>query len=343
MTKNKTEACSFQTEIKKLSMSSPDNLYFLYGPEDYLSMYYLDMLRDRCIPGGDDGFSLKKFEGPGLDCTAFETAVNSMPFLTERTFVEVHNADLNRLPDTDNLISVLKDIPEWCTVVFVQDFTFEPDGRLKIIKFLKSAGTALCFAGQDESSLVAWIKKRFSALGKMIDTEACYQLLFMSGKQMNRLIPEIDKISGYVKDENVTKSDVLEIATRIPEADVFDMVGAVAAKRFDRAFEKLSDLLNSRDSEPIAIVSLVGTQFRRLYGVRLCIENGGGYREVSELLNTSWDKLINESCTAARGFSLPELKRILKCCADTDFSMKSTSMAPEELLKDLMLTIMRHG
>ena len=338
MPKKQNESCDFSSELKQLKSNGPERLYFLFGPEDYLSTYFLETLRSICLPEGDDGFSLKRFEGPDLNLLSLESALNSMPFLSERILIELHNIDINKLSDPDAWIGLLEDIPAFCTVVFIQDFIYEPDGRLKLIKFLKSKGHALFFEAQDTAALVAWIRKRFAAYGKKIDGNTCEHLMFVSGTFMNRLIPEIDKIAGVVKGVTVTSEDIDDVVSKIPEADVFEMINALSSRNVDRAVGILSDLLFDKKTEPIAVVALIGMQIRRLYGVKLAMTNGLGYNGVAEILHTTWGKIINECITAAKGFSLEKLADSVRKCAEADYCMKSSAFDNTDLLKELLLS-----
>ena len=339
MAKKPLDGCNFKAEANRLKTAPPERLYFIYGPEDYLTQYYLDTLRNTVIPEGDNGFSLKRFDGPEINAIALQSAIDTLPFISERTFVELHNIDLNKLSNADTVIEVLKTIPDYCTVAFIQDFRFEPDKRLKIIKFLTEKGHAVCLTDQEAYALISWIKKRFKAAGKDIDDKACEHLMFTSGTLMNRLIPEIDKLAGYSKGDTVTIEDINAVANRIPEADIFDMINSLSAKNYDAALQKIADLLSNKDNEPIGILAMISYQFRRLYGIKLVLSRGGGYSEVGELLNTNWSKLINENIALARGFKLSELKYALSKCAETDYKMKSTGLDGFNLLKDFVLSL----
>ncbi|MDO5444490.1 MAG: DNA polymerase III subunit delta [Eubacteriales bacterium] len=339
MPKKQTDSCDFKSEVNRLKSSAPGRLYFLYGPEDYLSMNYLDTLRSICLPDGDDGFSLKRFEGPGLDPSGLRSALDVMPFLSERTFIELHNVDVNKLSAPDDYIKLLKDIPEYCTAAFIQDSNFEPDGRLKLIKFLKSEGVSLCFDRQDTASLVNWIKRRFSARGKKIDDQTCERLMFVSGTLMNRLIPEIEKIAGVTSGDTVTTEIVNTVANRIPEADVFEMINYLSVRDISHAAGILTDLLYDRKTEPIAVLSLIGSQVRRLYGVKLALESGLGYRGASEVMSNSWESLINKTISSAKGFTLDQLAEAVRKCTDADYLMKSSSSDDVGILKELIFRL----
>ena len=190
----------------------------LSGEEDYLRDRYLEALKAVCIPEGESGFSYKRFDGPSLDAFELGKALDVMPFLSERTFVELRNVDINRLAEPDQLIAVLSSVPEYCTVCFVQDASYETDGRSKLVKFLKEKGKSLEFTSQDQTKLFNWVKRRFEALGKEIDSSTVQRLVFISGDLMNTLIPEIEKIAAYAKGRKILPADVEAVASHIPEA-----------------------------------------------------------------------------------------------------------------------------
>jgi len=339
MAKKGAEACDYAAEAKLLKSRGPEKIYLLYGPEDHLSASFFYELRDACLPNGDDGFSLKKFEGPELDLTALERALDTVPFLSDRIFVELKNIDLNRVSNADDFVRILKSVPEYCTVAFLQDATFEPDGRLKGNKFLKSDGRALLFDSPTEHNLMVWIKKRFAAAGKKIGDEECERLMFISGNKMRQLIPEIDKIAGYARTDNVTVADIEAVASHIPEADIFQLFNFIAGKDNDNALKLLAELLSNKKNEPIAILALLGYQLRRLFAVRLILDQSGGTRGVSEFLKTSWQKVVNDSILQAKMYTAGRLAFLIEKCAEADFRMKSSGIEDEDILKDFVLTL----
>ena len=145
MAKKNEEKFNYKAVVRKLKENGPQNLYLLWGPEDYLREYFLSEIKGLCLPDGDDSFSYKRMNGPDLDAVELQQAVDAIPFLSERSLVEVRGVDLNRLKDADAVIKVLADIPDYCTVVFVQETDFEPDGRLKQIKKLRAIAEEIEF------------------------------------------------------------------------------------------------------------------------------------------------------------------------------------------------------
>ena len=340
MAKKKEEVkLNYREELQKLKSGGPQRLYLLWGAEDYLREQYLSELKSLCLPEGEDSFSYRRLDGPELDPQALREAVDAIPFLSERSFVELRGVDLNRLAEAEKIQEVLGDIPDYCTVAFVQSAQFEPDGRLKLIKKLRENAAELHFTAQPQAALEGWIRRRFAAAGKEIDREATQRLVFISGDLMNRLIPEIDKIAAYAQGERVTVEDVEAVANHIPEAVIFTMTDHISRREYDAALAVLAELLSDKANTPIAMLAMLGQQMRRLYAARLAADRRLGADYVMEVCSLRYDYLASKLMASARGFTAEQLKRAVELCAEADYQMKSSSADDTELLKEVVTRI----
>ena len=333
------EKLNYTAEIRYLKDNGPEQLYFLWGPEDYLREQYLMQLKKICLPEGEDSFSFRRINGPELDPVILRQAVDAMPFLTERSFVELRDIDLNKLSSSDECLEILSDLPEYCTIAFLQSAQFEPDGRLKFIKGLRSLGKELKFTPQSQGMLTDWIVRRFAAAGKGIELGAAQRLIFVSGDLMSRLIPEIEKIAAYAKGDKVTEADVDAVANHIPEAVVFEMTELISQKKYNSALAVLSELLSDKNNEPIMIMAVLGQQMRKLYAAKLAHEKNLGAKYVMDVCAIKYDYIATKLIAAARGFGLRQLKDSIELCAEADYKMKSSSIESKELLKEVVLLI----
>ena len=326
-------------EIRLLREGKPERLYFLWGQEDYLREYFLQELKKSCLPEGEDSFSYRRLDGPELDGNTLREAVDAMPFLTERSFVELRDVDLNRLREPETLLDILSDIPDYCTVALVQGVSFEPDGRTKLIKGLRAAAKEMNFQQQSQDALIRWIAKRFAAAGKSVEMEAAQELIFISGDLMNRLIPEIEKVAAYAPGARVTVEDVDAVAHHIPEADIFRMTDCIAEKRYHELLRILAELLSDKSNEPIAMLGMLGLQMRRLYAARLAVDRQLGSKYVMDACSVKHEFLAKKLLRSAQGYSLAQLRYIVALCAETDYRMKSSGADDVGLFKELVLRI----
>ncbi|MBR5095349.1 MAG: DNA polymerase III subunit delta [Oscillospiraceae bacterium] len=350
--KKETAKLDYKAEIRRLDQDGLQRLYLLWGPEDYLLDCFLDELKKRSFPDGEDSFSYRRLDGPFMDPYELQDAIDALPFLTERSFVEVRDVDVNALgaeedegqskskknDPVEQVLKVLSDIPGHCTVVFTFGPEYKPDGRLKAVKGLRKLATEIVFTQQDQKPLEKWMRQHFSAAGKKIGDDALERLRFVSGELMSRLLPEIEKVASYAKGDTVTVADVDAVAHHIPEAYVFDMTEQIATRRFDQALGTLSELLADRSTQPIFLVALLGNQMKRLYAARLAIDQRLGTAYVTKVLGCT-NYAADMTMRSARGYSLRQLKRAMELCVETDHRCKSSGEDADELLKQLVLDI----
>lgn len=336
MAKNTKAKLDYGAELRRLRESGPERLYLLYGPEEYLRERYLDTLRGLCV-GGADAFSCRRFNGPAVDPGELAEAVNAMPFFSERSFVEVRDYDLNRCKDAEweALSAIVSDVPDWCTVAFVQSAANAPDGRLAAVKGLKKLGRAVEFTEQDASMLTAWVRRRFEALGKRIAKEDAEYLIFLCGTRMLGLIPEIEKAAAHAARGMVGRGDIDATADRLPEANVWVLNDLLAARKMDEAARVLSDLLGDKNNHPIALTALIGQQLRRMYAVSAGREEGLSKRDLMELCGVKFDFAYQKLAAAARAYTTARLGELVSLCAAYDYKMKSTGADAGVLLREL--------
>ncbi len=341
--KNKEDpGVNYKAAVTELKAQGPARLYLLWGKEDYLREQFLTQLKTVCLPGGEDDFSYRRFDGAALDLQALADAIDAIPFLSERSLIEVRDYDTNKAPEAEaaRLASLAEDIPDYCTVVFVMGPDFSPDGRLKLTKAMKKHGQVMQFAPQGDSALIGWVSRRFAAWQKRVTVEDAKYLISITGGLMNRMIPEIEKISAYAANDVVTREDIDAVTQKTPDAVVFEVTDCLAEGNRNGAMEKLSELLTDKDASPIMILAVVGQQMRRLYAAKLAHANRLGTQETMELCNLRYDFLLQKLQRSARKFSLAGLERIVTACAEADYAMKHSGADDLALLEDLMLSIM---
>ncbi len=333
------EKLNYSAAVRELKQQGPAKAYLLWGPEDYLREQYLTELKKICLPEGEDSFSYHRMDGPELNLEQLRQAMDALPFMTERSFIELRDMDVNKVKDADTLEKLLKDVPDYCVLVFVLGADYEMDGRLKSVKALRQNVKELKFTSQSQGQLTDWLVRRFAAAGKGIELDAAQRLIFISGELMSGLIPEIEKVAAYAKGERVTVADVEAVANHIPEAVIFDMTEYIAQKKYNTALSVLAELLADKNNEPIAMLAMLGMQMRRLYAARLSIEQGLGVKYVMDACAIKSDYVAKKLINAARGFTLPQLIKAVELCAETDYKMKSSSQDERELLKEAVLRI----
>lgn len=338
--KPKTDDAAYKKLKKDLSDGNLGNLYVFHGEEAYLRDFYLGQMKKKLLPEGLEDFNYHVLQAKDFDLKQLAMLIDAFPMMSERTLVAVMDHDLYK-GDKDGLGELLDDLPEYLCLVFVYDLIeYKSDARTKLAAAIKSKGSVVNFARQEQGDLVDWIRRRFKAEGHDIDSEEARYLIFQCGDLMNNLISEVGKIGAYAKNHRVTREDIDAVATPQLDAVVFQMTDAIAAGNFEKAAGVLGDLLHMQEA-PIKLMAMLGRQLRQLYSARLALEAGKGSPYLMEIwgLRSAYpaDKLMQ----AAKRFSLPWCRNAVVRCGELDLQMKSTGADGEELLIGFLLELSR--
>ena len=323
-----------------LQSGAVGNVYIFHGEETYLMQQAVAELQSRLVPAGFEEFNYHRLAGKGLTMQEVVEAAEAMPMMAERTLVLVTDFDLFKAgeKDREEYIRLLGDLPDYVCLVFVYDLIpYKGDARTKLAGAIRQNGVVVNFARQDQGDLVDWVRRRFRALGKDIDSRLALDLIFLCGDLMTNLIGEIEKVGAYARQKHITMGDIQAVATPQLDAVVFQMTDAIGEGKFDRAAAVLGELYQMQEP-PIKIMWSLGRQMRQLYSARLVMEQGKGAQYLAGLWGLKpypAEKLMG----AARRFTLPWCRRAVLRCGQTDLAMKSTGADGEELLIGLLMEL----
>ena len=326
---------------KSLKEKQPERCYILYGQERYLREYYARELRQAVLGSDDDPFNLRQYEGKSLDLSELSEAVDAYPSFAERTLIEVRDYDLfqGTEEERNNLIAILKELPEYCCLVFLYDtLEYKADKRKKnLYETIRSCAVSVEFPVQGQNELTRWVVRRFAAYKKEISQDDASYLVFLCGSLMEGLINEIGKIAVYAKDSRITRKDIDAAAVPVVEAQTFKLTDALAAKRYDEAAELMHKLFQL-NTEPIAVNAMIGSQLRRLFTASLVKAAGMETADLTEILGGS-EYACRQYMRICSGFSSAWYRNGLRRCAEADLRLKTGAGDPNSILISLFLQL----
>ena len=324
-----------------IKAGSPERLYFFHGEEVFLMRHYLGELRKKTIDPLTEDFNSHRFTQETFDLQAFSDAVEALPMMAERTFVQVDEIDIFKMNETDRekMIEVFSDMPDYCTVVFTYEIVeWKPDKRLKKLwEAVSKNGTIVEFAKQSQRDLIAWVTRHFAEHQKRISTELCAYLIEITGGTMTALLGEIKKIAAYSGADTIVKADIDAVTEPVLDAVVFQMTDLLGSGKYGEALLKLQTLLKMQE-EPIAILGAVGGHFRRISAARTLMDCGKNADDLMRLTGMK-DYPARKTMGAARNFSAKFCRKAAELILETDYKMKTSYDDQDRLLELLVLEL----
>ena len=324
---------SFKARLKSRELSG---IYIFAGEEDYLIRYYMRALRDAVA--GDEAFRVfnnPTFDGETVDFEAIAEAIKSPPMMSDTKLIEWRHADFSSIKEADmvaleELVSTMGEY-SYATVALSVGETLDFGTAKKPSAFIKRFDkqiNILRFEKSSENQLYAWLKKHFEALGVNVGLETVRALVFRSGRSMDVLANEVEKLSAMAlaRGKNVvTPEDVNEVASSTPECDTFALSNAILERNKQKAYDALEEM-KIRRVDPAIIMGMIARTLDDLNAVAHLMDDGLGTDKINEVLGMNEYKL-KIYITAAKKYGADRLSEIISELARADALSKFGGIA----------------
>jgi DNA polymerase III delta subunit len=323
------DANELKARIKSGSLSG---VYIFGGEENYLVKYYLKLLSDAA--SGDEAFAVFNsvaFEGDEVDFEELAEAVKSPPMMADYKMIVWKRADFSAMKEKslealESLCELVSEHP-WAVLAFsAKDEGLDFGTPKRPSSFIKRFGAkinVLRFDKSTENQLYAWLKKHFDSRGVGVTLDTLKELVFRSGKSMEVLASEVEKLSSLALARGLSTvgvSEVEEIATSSPECDTFALSTAIAERNRALMFDALMDMRSKR-IDPTVIMGMMARTYSELLTVALLLEDGVGMADIEAILKINPYRL-KHLAPAAKRYGAQRLSQIVESLSRVDAGAK---------------------
>lgn len=307
------------------------NAYLLYGEQDYLKKQYRDKLRDALLAGGD-AMNLSYYEDKEIDVAELIDFANTIPFFAPRRVVVVTDSGFFK-SSQEALADFISALPDTAALIFVEK---DVDKRTKTYKAITKVGRAVDFKMPDDAMLAAWVRGRLRETNQAMTEEAYQELLERCGDSMDAMNQELEKLIAYAYGrEKITLSDVTTITTKQTQANVFEMISLMAAKRLPESLDLLYEMLAAKEP-PIKIMALIIRQFQQMYQIKDLEAQHASLPVMAERMGTR-DFILRKNIPLAHNFTMEEIRSVLEDAAEYDEASKNGTLN-DRLAVEMLLT-----
>ena len=319
--------------VQDLKSENYKHVYLFTGEEIYLRNQYKKKLQDALI-SPEDTVNLNYYQGKGISVQELIDQGETMPFFSERRLLVVEDSGFFKSASLE-LAEYLENIPETTYFLFVEN---EVDKRGRLYKTVKKYGSVVEFSRQTEDMLMRWILGILKKEQKNITRSTMELFLEKTGKDMNQIGMELEKLLSYTMGrEVITAEDVEAICTSQTVNKIFEMISAMAEKNQRKALDLYYDLLALKEA-PMRILYLIARQFNQIMLISELNEQGLGREAIAEKLGIQ-SFIVRNGIRYARSFSAEQLRYAVETAVQTETDVK-TGKLDEKLAVELVIVEM---
>jgi DNA polymerase-3 subunit delta len=298
---------------------------FLYGPDSYRLKQNSQIVLDNYRKKHPDGVFLRFDLSVAGEVAKVEDAVKSGSLfggirlvVLKNTFSNktdsgqigelIENQNLFKEKDTVLLFVENQDGKELAKNKKLFNLLSRKDNIVRNIEFLEG------------ENLKKWIKNEFIFRNCSAEPDAIKELIVIAGNGSWALVNEINKLSNLKAGGMVKKEDVLLLASKKTDLNIFDFVDALAGKNKSEAYEVLfKEIQNGRD--PYYLLTMIIYGFRNLLTVKDLSGRGMSLDSITKKSHLH-PFVARKTQQSAGKFNLAELKNIYGYLLDLDTNSK---------------------
>jgi DNA polymerase-3 subunit delta len=295
-------------------------LYLLFGPENYLRDLAARAITETSLKGASlREFNEASYSLSNTDVQQAIAAAEQLPMMSPRRVVEIRDFGKLRESDEEALMRYLARPVESSTVIFVAD---DLDKRRKLSKTLLDVCAAIEFAPLSDTELAEWAKKRLSDLKVQTDARTLHQIVALVGADVRTLSNELEKLATAALQTGLINMEMVDtLVGRSRELSNFDLADHLIARNRKRALQTLQRLLDD-GAEPVMLIGLIGSNYRRLALAKELMAKGAANQEVYRQVGIFGKR--EEFLATARRSDAQTLARSIKRIAAADLAIKTS-------------------
>lgn len=327
-----TETTLKREQLRERLTNHPvEPVYVLFGPETYLRDLAARTITERSFAEGDfRDFNDAEFSVGDSDTLQNAlAAAEQLPMMARRRVVRITDVRISATGARDTLneaheaalLKYLKRPSESTVLIFVAD---ELNGNRRISKILKENSVAVEFTHLSDNELARWARDKIRDAGSDIDERSLRILVSLVGPNVRRLTTEVQKLATAALPERRITTDLVEsLVVHSRETSNFELTDHLIAGRSSKALESLKKILDD-GAEPLALLGLIASNFRRLLAAKSLMAAGAERTEVAATAKMQYQALEN-FLAAARRSDERKLSRAIARIAETDLSIKTSA------------------
>lgn len=285
--------------------SSAAKTVYLFCGEDSFSAYEKAQLWKAKFLEKYGDLNCLIFRGEELTAGDFQTALEAVPFLSEKKLVFISDFLHDGSADDQKAVAeMLDNVPDYAVVLFWEHY--KPDARTALYKKLVKIGTLENFELKAGVSLNRWIQERFQKRGVRVGEAECRLLGELVGNNLWNVSNEIEKLLLFAAGRAVDSSMIEHVVSPNPSSSIFKLTDFLGEKKLREAMRTLETLIESGE-ETVGMFYMLVRHFRIMAQVQDLAARGMRAPEIAKMIKEH-PFVVSKVYAQVRQFS-PELLR----------------------------------
>lgn len=266
---------------KQILSNNIANMYFFYGPEQFLLENKIASIKKKIIPADFEELNYIKIDSSKVSADEIIEALQSVPVMSDRKMVVVKNSGVfekSKSKDFSRICNELSALPDYLCVIFVEkELNKNKEKNLAVFK-----GNVIKFDLLSQNQFELWLEKMFDEHGKSILMRDIKEISQRCGLSMASAHNEVGKLIAFVGERNqITADDVDRVVSKTIDAKIFEIIDSIALKRTTQTLGEIR-MLEAIGENASMVMTLISTRICELLMVKQLLSERHSSNEIAE-------------------------------------------------------------
>ena len=316
-----------QSALKKeIQLNPKQRVYFLYGEEEEKIKRFSTF-----IEKSQGKVDRKVYYGDDLIMDNLESYSQNFSLFEQKKIFVIKSAELIPAKKWSDILKILNNISSENLFIFQSKSL---DNRQSYAKFFKKNNFAILRCTKpNRQEFIQWANTLAKEEGKKINMAAIQLLMEFGGLSLSELAHSIKKIALYLGSEHelIQENHIKEIIHQTKPEIIFEYIDSIIQKNQGKALKQILNLYR-QGVEAIAIVALLGKQYRWMINISARIKRGQRIDQISRELRMM-PQLAKKLAVLCKQKKEKRIIEDMEALTKADKELK-TSMKPAKLILD---------
>jgi len=305
--------------------------YLVYGEEAYWHERLIDALTGSFPSGGET------ISGDETSWQSVRDLLSQPSFFGPQLWVVREAQDLFKETE-DRFVDAVS--PGTCLVLSCP-VKENPAPKAFMTKWDALGGALVEAAEPSFAEASNWVSETLRSRGFRIAPDAVETLITITGRSIERLEKEVEKIEAYMgpakdksRPQEVGTQVILQCASADPEKTSFAFIDAVGARNASKAFSEYLDL-RARGANPVAIVALLASHFGLVWRAKEAEMKKTPQNELGKVLGVH-PYAAKKAYAEARRWTFAQMETALRTLCAVDEDLKRGRIDPDRAMDYLL-------
>ncbi len=309
-------------------------IFLLLGSEIGEKKEYINILQKKAtsLYGDPEKFRFYPYDTEISEIISI--MMNGSLFSSHRIVIINNCEDIKKKKSINLLIEYCKKPSDDVTLILLSD---ENKIDSKIERLIPSSNKKI-FWEMFENKKTDWIKSFFRKKKLSIDKKAIDLFLELVDNNTDSMKNDCEKLAFYFKEGTIIKEDDIEnFLYHSREETVFSLFGKICKRDMEAALDILNNILLSKETQPIQILSGLLWQFRNLLSLSSMLTKK--YPQGEALLKSNIRGKRNELLyiMGKKNYTIFELQKIISLTEEYDNKLRSVRVEMQESIIKMYL------